>query len=272
MSAVSQPSPGAVKVHLRSVALPPEHGGWGFLLEPILLGLFVAASWGGLAFGLAVIGAFLARQPIKVAVTDRRRGKRYARTQAAERFAVAYSAVAIMGLALALALHNVTILLPVLLAVPLGVAQMAGTVAGRGRDLIPEVAGALALGAAASSIALAGGASTETALALWAVLAARDVPSILYVRERLKLEKGKPYDTAGVAATHALAVIAMLALAAAGLVPWLAAGAALILAGRALWGLSRYRKPSPAKTIGFLEVFYGLLTVALAALGYHLGV
>ncbi len=272
MSAVSHTSPGAAKVRLKSVALPPEHGGWGFLFEPILLGLFVAASWGGLAFGLAVIGAFLARQPIKVAVADWRRGKRYARTRAAEQFALGYGAVAVVGLALALALHDARILLPVLLAVPLGLVQMAGTVTGRGRDLLPEVTGALALGAAASSIALAGGASTETALALWAVLAARDVPSILYVRERLKLEKGKAYNAAGVVATNALAVIAVLALAAAGLVPWLAAGAALILAGRALRGISRYRKPSPAKTIGFLEVFYGLLTVALVALGYHLGV
>ncbi|MDX2007394.1 MAG: hypothetical protein SFU83_19325 [Meiothermus sp.] len=34
--------PNNTKVPLRSVALPNEHGGWGFTLEPILLGLLVA--------------------------------------------------------------------------------------------------------------------------------------------------------------------------------------------------------------------------------------
>ncbi|MBZ0296495.1 MAG: YwiC-like family protein [Anaerolineae bacterium] len=33
--------------NLRSVALPAEHGGWGFLIEPILLGLLVAFSVNG---------------------------------------------------------------------------------------------------------------------------------------------------------------------------------------------------------------------------------
>ena len=31
-------------VRLKAIALPPEHGAWGFLLEPIVLGLLVAPS------------------------------------------------------------------------------------------------------------------------------------------------------------------------------------------------------------------------------------
>ena len=45
----------AQRVRLRSIALPTEHGGWGFTLEPILLGLLVAPTWAG--FGLAVATA-----------------------------------------------------------------------------------------------------------------------------------------------------------------------------------------------------------------------
>lgn len=31
-------------VKLRTVALPAEHGGWGFLFEPIVLGLLLAPT------------------------------------------------------------------------------------------------------------------------------------------------------------------------------------------------------------------------------------
>ena len=31
------------RVRLKSIALPPEHGAWGFLLEPLLAGLIAAA-------------------------------------------------------------------------------------------------------------------------------------------------------------------------------------------------------------------------------------
>ncbi len=261
----------APSVRLKSIALPPEHGGWGFVIEPILLGLLVAPSWGGLAFGVAVLGAFLARHPLKIAVTDRRRGKSYARTAAAERVAAIYLLLAIAGGIAALLLAGPAILVPVALAAPMGIAQLVGTLAGRGRDLLPELAGAVALAAAAASIARAGDASVSVALGLWAILAARDVPSILYVRERLRLDKGKTHDAAFVLAIHALAAIALAALAAADRVPWLALVALVVLMLRAAWGLSAYRRPVPVKVIGFLEVFYGLLVVVLAALGHHLG-
>ena len=46
---------------IRSVALPTEHGGWGFLAEPILPGLLVAPSWAGLLLSLAALAVFLDR-------------------------------------------------------------------------------------------------------------------------------------------------------------------------------------------------------------------
>lgn len=35
------------RVRLKSIALPVEHGGWLFVLEPVLLGLLVVPSAGG---------------------------------------------------------------------------------------------------------------------------------------------------------------------------------------------------------------------------------
>ncbi len=57
-------------VRLKAVALPIEHGSWGFLFEPLLAGLLVAPSFASIWIALLVIGAFLTRQPLKVYLTD----------------------------------------------------------------------------------------------------------------------------------------------------------------------------------------------------------
>jgi hypothetical protein len=258
-------------VRLRTIALPPEHGAWGFLLEPILIGLGIAPSVPGIGLAVAVGGAFLARHPMKIALVDRLHGRRYARTALAERAALVYSLIALAGLAATVALAGVKPLLPLLLAAPLALLLFLGYSRNRGRDLVPELAGASALAGTATGIALAGNASTGLALALWAILLARDIPSILYVRARLRLERGKPFSRPEVVVANTLAVGWITGLAVIGLVPALAAVAVAILGLRALWGLSRYRRPARVQAIGFMEMGYGLLTAFLVILGHALG-
>ncbi len=254
----------------RAVALPPEHGAWGFLLEPLLLGILVAPSWAGAGLVIAVIGAFLIRQPFKIAVVDRRRGRHYERTRLAERFMLIFSALVVVGGLLAVALAGWEPLIPLLFGAPLAVILLIATVQNRGRDMLPELAGAGAMALSAASIALAGDQTAERAFALWAILAARDIPSILYVRARLRLEKGQPFAWSVVAITNVLAVVSIGALALAGYAPWLAVAALIVLLARALYGLSPYRGQVKTRTIGFLEIGYGLLVVIAAALGYAL--
>ncbi|MFP3942061.1 MAG: YwiC-like family protein, partial [Thermoanaerobaculia bacterium] len=64
----------------RAVALPPEHGSWGLVGEPVVLGLLVAPGWAPFLVGLAAFAAFLAYRPAKLAWGDLRRGRRYPRT------------------------------------------------------------------------------------------------------------------------------------------------------------------------------------------------
>ena len=260
------------RVRLKSIALPPEHGAWGFLLEPLLAGLLIAPSWAGLCLALGVIGAFLARHPLKIALADRAKGKRYARTLAAERVALVFCVLGALGFGGAVALAGFEMLVPLLLAVPLAVVLFASYLTNRGRDLLPELAGAVALAVSAASVALAGGESLDLALALWAILAARDVPSILYVRARLRLERGKPHAPAAVWAANGLAVAGVLALVLAGAAPVLGLVAMIVLLIRAAHGLSPYRGGGRPQTIGFLEMGYGLLTVILTAAGYIWGI
>jgi hypothetical protein len=255
---------------LRLVALPAEHGGWGFVLEPILLGWCVAPAPAGLWLGLATLAVFLVRQPLKLALTDRRAGKRYPRTAWAERFVLGYGIVAGAALALALFTARAPFWAPIALAAPLALLQAYYDLQRQSRQLAAELAGALALGAGAAAIAQAGGWSLGPALALWAVLAVRAAPSILYVRARLRLERGEAVDRRPALVAHGLGLALVAGLALAGAAPWLAVLAVGVLAGRAAWGLAA-RRGVRAQVVGFEEIGFGLLVVVLTALGYGLG-
>jgi hypothetical protein len=260
----------AAQVRLKSIALPVEHGGWMFVLEPVLLGLLVAPSAGGWWLGVAALGIFLLNQPLKFAIKDRLRGRRYPRTAWAERFALLYGALVGVAALLARLTARAPFWPSILLAIPFAALQVASAATNRGRDLLPEISGAVALAAAAPAIALAGGWSLTAALLLWLVPVARAVASILYVRARLRLERGEPANRGIVFAAHGFGLLLLGGLAWLRLIPWLAAVAMAILLVRALLGLSAHRRPVRAQVVGFQELGFGLLTVALAAVGYRL--
>lgn len=258
-------------VSLKTVALPAQHGGWGFLAEPILLGLLIAPSSGALWLSLAALGAFLLHQPLKLAVKDLRKGKRYERTTWALRFALTYAALAALGFALALMSAGPGFLLPILYAVPLALAQLWYEFQNEGRSMAAEICGALAFGAIAPAAALMSGWGIVPAMALWLALAIRAATSILYVRARLRLEYGRPAQPQPVIYTHIAGLLVFVGLALADWLPWLPVLGGLVLLARAWLGLSDQRKPTPAKIIGFRELGYGLGFVALIVLGYALG-
>lgn len=257
-------------VRLRTVALPTEHGGWGLSLEPVAVGLALAPSAVSLCLAAATIGAFLARHPLKIAAADRRRGRRFPRTAAAERFAALYGTIAAASFAgsVALAPSN-SFLLPLAFAAPLAFVQLAYDFAGRSRALLPEVSGATALAAVAAASALADGWALAPALGLWAVLAARVAPTMLYVRARLTLLHGKPANAWPVVAAHAAAAVCVFALAWAGVVPWLAFAALVLLSARAVHGFNE-RAPVTARRIGVRELAYGVTTVTAVIAGHLL--
>jgi hypothetical protein len=260
-------------VNLKSVAIPAEHGGWMFLLEPVLLGLAVALSPPGMLLGLAALGAFLARHPLKLAISDYRSGRRTARTPWATRFAAFYAAIALGAFTLVLLTARTDFLLPLLIAAPLVLVQLYFDANRRSRELWAELSGAVALGAVASAIALLAGWPLVSALALWLIPIARGASAIPYVRARLRLERGKitPAETLPVWASHLLGLAVLLLCAYANLTPWLSAAVMAVLLGRAVWGLSPWRRHVRAQTVGIQEVIWGFVTIIAVALGYQLG-
>ena len=258
------------RVRLKAVALPVEHGGWGLSLEPVVLGLMVAPSLPGLFLAVATLAAFLARHPLKLVMADRRRGRRFPRTPVAERFALLYTMIAALGLLAAIkTASSYEFLLPLLLAAPLASVQLVYDRLSRSRALLPELAGATAMAAIASSIALALGWPRGIAFGLWAILAARVMPTICYVRARLKTLHGQEASKGIVIMMHVLALVVALTLRWTKLIPALAIIAFLILLARALFGFSEYDRAASAKRIGIRELGFGAMTVAAIALGHY---
>ncbi|MBI2212918.1 MAG: YwiC-like family protein [Acidobacteria bacterium] len=256
-------------VRLRPIALPMEHGGWGFLLEPILLGLILAWSGRGLALSLAAIAGFLLRQPLKVWWSDVVASRAIPRTRVAIAIAVVYGVIGAAGAVLAFrgALDAGA---PLLYASPLVALLLWFDARGRSRDLVPELVAPVALASVAASIAMLGGWPRTSALALSALLALRAFPSVLYVRSRLRLEHGRDPNRYVPLAVHAVAVAIVLWIARIGLVPvWVPLLYALLLL-RCWAGLSSLRRRFGARSVGFSEVRWGTIAVIWIALAFRL--
>ena len=266
-----QPPERPATVPWRAVALPAEHGGWGFLVEPVVLGLVLAPSGAGVCLALAALAAFLARHPLRLWFLDRRKHVRYPRTALAERVGAGYAVLALGLTAAALVLARAPFWPALAVATPIGLAALVFDSLGRSREALPEAAGAVALGASATAIALAGGAPAGLAWGAWALLALRAVTSVLYVRARIRLDRGLAAGPRAVHAGHAVALAAATGLASAGWAPWLAPAVFFVLLARSGWGLSSWRRPIRPQTLGFQELGYGLLTLALLAVGYRVG-
>lgn len=252
---------------LRDVLLPAEHGAWAFLGEPILLGLLVAPSGAGALVALAAIGAFLARRPLRFVVGDRRKGRRYPRTAIAGRALALAALVAALTLAAAAALSRGSVLIAVALALPFAALALAFDLGQRPREAAAEIAATLALGASAAAIAFAAGWPAAPALALWAIVACRAAPAVLYVRARLRLDRGEPAGIAFALGGHVLAIAAIAWLSARGLAPWLAAAAMTLLLIRAALGLSPARPRWTTMQLGLSEIAFGLVTIGVTAAG-----
>ncbi|GAA5335414.1 MULTISPECIES: YwiC-like family protein [Thermus] len=253
-------------VPLRSVALPAEHGGWGFTLEPVFLGLLL--SPGPHTLGLLLLGlfGFLARHPLKLAYQDLRKGKRYPRTELALRVGGFYILLALSGLLLAARTAQGPFLLPLLLALPLAAYVAYADAKNRSRELFPELAAALFMAALAPAGVLAGSLEAEVALGSFLALALRDVAALYYARTQVLRARGaspKRYPT--LLALFLSAALALF-LAQEGLLPHAVFFGLLALA--LYGGYALFRPPVPARVIGWTQMGFGLLLVLLTTLGY----
>lgn len=249
-----------------AVAVPTEHGGWAFTLEPVLLGLLVAYSWPGILLGLIALLGFLLRTPLKTVMVDRRRHRSLPRTVMARNVAIIEGMMLVGLVGVVLIGSNHRFVVPLLMAVPLVAIEFWHDIRSRSRRLVPELAGTVGIGSVAAAVALIGGASPSVAAGLWLVIAARSVAAVIFVRAQLRRAKQQPYKRTGADAGQALAVLAVTAGAVAGLVPWIGWGSIVVLAIVHSWLVRR--APSPIPMIGAQQVVLGLFVVLTAGLAF----
>jgi len=262
------PHPTAQKVSIRSIALPTEHGGWGFTLEPILLGFLVAPSAAAWEISAAALGTFLARRPVKILSTDLVRGRWLARSKIALVFALIYGGVALAGAIGALFTTEGPFWIPVLVALPFALLALRADAHSKNRALIAELSGSIAMGATVAAIAIAGGWDLAPAFGLWLVLAARDVAAISLVRGQVRRVHNKSADSRSIYIVQATSIIVVAIAAVLGIVPWLGVVAIGVVGVVAVVSLNR--DPVPAKVIGWTQMGVGLAVVLITAAGVHL--
>lgn len=247
----------------RSVALPSEHGGWSLTAEPALLGLLVAWSRPGLALGVAAMLAFTARTPSKLVLVDWFRHRWLDRTRLATHVAAAELAVVAVLVAYAASTGD-SYWVPLAVAAPLVALELWFDMRSRGRHLVPELAGSVGIGSVASAIALAGGTSTHVAWGLWAVVAARSVAAIPYVRTQILRARSRSGPR-----WHSDA--AQLTAVAAAVVGWMfdlmPAAAAIAIALLSVINVGSVRlPPRRAVVIGIEQMVFGIAVVLITAL------
>jgi len=248
---------------LRPIALPTEHGGWGFLLEPLVLAMIVAPSWCGALICAASVCAFLTRQPLRLAMQDALRRRMYPRTRWCAIFATSYASAAAVAVTAAIAFGGWRLAIPFAVVAPLAIVNIVYDARNKSRALLPEITGPIAMASSATAIAIAGGKSMPVAFALMALLVLRGIPSIVYVRTLITRAHRQTASATLPIALHVAALIAAIALWRLGLAPIAAAIILIALLGRAVYGLTH--EVPPAKTIGWREIAFGTLFVVITA-------
>ena len=256
---------GTVRSPWRSVAIPNEHGGWGLTFEPVLLGVLVAPSLAGAYLGVAAVLTFLVRTPLKLVSIDLRHHRWIDRSRLALRIAAA-ELLAISALAVgAVLLAGWAWIVVIAIAAPFVAVEWWYDSRGRGRRLVPELAGAVGIAAVAAVVITAGGGAHTLAAGAWIVLAARSVGSIPFVRTQIaRLRRG----SSGPRTSDLAQLVALLAATVAVVVDTQvlagAIGVGLVAALQLRWVR---RPPVAPKRLGFTQLGVGIGLVLLTAAG-----
>ena len=267
--AVGQPIRHAAKsLRLKPIALPVEHGGWALVGAPILLGLLVTFSVPGVLIAIGAIALFLCRHPFRLAFGDVRRRKFYVRTQYAAYVAAAYGMLSIAAFICAW-LYSSTFLAPMIALILVGSVQFGLDSSGKGRSLLAECFGAIALSCVASAIILAGDGRSTTAWMATIVLSAHAVTAIYYVQARLKLSRNLHANTVVAIMLQIVAFLTIVTATQYLHFNLLLAAVFALLTVRTIWGLSERRATVRPLIIGIQEIVYSFAVVLAAAATLH---
>ncbi|MBM3461952.1 MAG: hypothetical protein FJX76_07615 [Armatimonadetes bacterium] len=251
---------------LYKLIMPAQHGGWGFLLEPMLLGLILAPTAPGALLAVAAFLVFLTHHPLSVVMGDFRKGEWSPRGTLPLQICVLFLAAAWAAFSVA-AMSAWQLFWPALtVGVPCALVFLYEDASRHIRSLPGELGGALGMAALAPVIMLCGGWSLTVSFAVWALLVARSVIAILYVRMQVRRMHRKPFRVGPVVSAHVGALAAVAVGWGLGMVPLTAVAAFCAMLFVVMRGVRV--PPESAKALGWSEMRLGIATVALVAVGY----
>lgn len=255
----------AARIGWREVAWPREHGSWSLAFEPLVFGLMAAPSVGGAWLALAVVGAFFARRPLRIACQD----------LSPDRRSAARGVLALCGALILLAAWAVVQVGGTAWLVWLAPSAVAGSVflvfdlRNAARTASAEVAGAVAFACLPGVFGVLAGCSPWEAGALAVVMCGRAVPTVLTVRAALRATKTGEGGAGPALACALVALVAGLFCAMAGWIGWVGPVGLAALAARS-FGLLLFPRPVlRARTLGLIEAMVGLAFVVVVAAAWR---
>ncbi len=253
------------KFNIKKVAFPPEHGSWGFVIEPLLLSLLVAYSQIGLMLVIAAFFIFLNHQPVRVLLNKKKRTQFLWK---ALFFFFFYSFVILISFYIVLTNTAFQNLLPFDFAVLLMFIFFVLEIMQNGRKLFAEFIAPLAITFIALSVVLINGWNIYSTIAFAVILLGRAIPTVLYVNVKVQFLKGNKVSKIPFYLAELLLLVIGIYLIFLGLIPKLSLIAMSLLIARAEYGLAKTNLSENVKTLGIKEFIFGILYVIIIFIGY----
>jgi len=251
--------------NIKKVSFPREHGSWGFLLEPLTLSLLVASSPNGLLLALATFVIFLNHQPVRILLNENDSKK--IKSSAIVFFLIYFLVIGILLISITRE-TTLELLIPFSISIVIMFGYLVLEIKNYGRNLFAEFIAPVAIIFVALNIVLLDGWEFEKIFAFGIVLLSRTIPTLLYVRTKVKIIKGQNSESLWLRVTELFFLILITILALIKLIPILSIFAVLLLISRSIVGLQPKNKMEKIKKLGMKEFGFGILFVVINAVGY----
>jgi len=257
-----------LKVFVKKVAFPKEHGSWGFVLEPLLLSLLVSYSTKGLLLAIASFFIFLNHQPVRVLFdNDKKITKQLKHT--AIIFFSTYAIITLISIYKVFINTSIINLFPFILSIFFMTMFLFLEFQKKGRELLAEFIAPLSITLIGISIVLLGGWNIYYALAFSIILLSRSIPTVFYIHIKVQHFKKRIITKKLLYISEFISVILIAVLIFLNLIPKFSIIAVAMLLLRAFYGLSKNGLLENIKILGIKEFIYGLLYVAIIYIGYN---
>jgi len=248
------------------IALPQEHGAWGFFLEPIILSLFVAYSLNGLLIAIAAFFLFLIRQPLKNII--RHSSISFRKLYVSQIFLLVYFLMACIAIFVPLLVLPIEIFIPFGITLAVMFVFVVYEAIVKKKNFIIELIAPIAIDFLSLTILFAAGWDLSPALAFFLLLLSRSVQSAIYVHINLQKIKGKPINNIVLHVTNIIFSIALVLLIISKLLPPLSLLAFAILVARS-YNIFNHGKLN-VKGVGLKEFIYGAVFVVINIIAFNL--